>query len=80
MTRKFSVFESGLVPEHVLLSEEEKEQLLKELNIKLSQLPRMFDTDPVAKELGAKPKDVIKIIRKTEFEHSIYYRVVVKKK
>jgi len=80
MAKKVSVFESGLVPEHVLLSEEEKAELLERYGIKLSNLPRIYDNDPAAKELGAKPKDVIKIIRKSELGEETYYRVVVPSK
>ena len=80
MGKKVSIFENGLVPEHVLLSEEEKQELLERYNIKLANLPRIFDTDPAVKELGAKLKDVIKIIRKSELGEEIYYRVVVRSK
>ena len=67
-----------LVPKHIILSEEEKKKLLKELNIKLSDLPRIKVTDPAIKHLNPKPGDVVKIIRKspTAGEY-IYYRVVV---
>ena len=76
-----SIFEHELVPEHVLLSEEEKKELLEKLGVKLSQLPRIFTTDPAVKELGAKKGDVVKIIRKSEVAGTaIYYRVVVEPK
>jgi DNA-directed RNA polymerase subunit H len=67
-----------LVPKHILLSEEEKKKLLKELGIKLSDLPRIKVSDPAIKHLNPKPGDIVKIIRKspTAGEY-IYYRVVV---
>ena len=67
-----------LVPEHILLSEDEKKQLLKELGIKLSDLPRIKINDPAIKHLNPKPGDVVKIIRRsiTAGEY-VYYRVVV---
>ncbi len=55
-----------LVPKHILLNPEEKNELLKRYNIKQSQLPKIFTHDPVAKYLGLKRGDVVKIIRVSE--------------
>ena len=55
-----------LVPKHILLKPEEKDQLLKRYRIKPSQLPKIFITDPVAKYLGLKRGDVVKIVRFSE--------------
>lgn len=68
-----------LVPKHILLSEEEKEELLKKYGITLRELPRILSSDPMAKVLNAKVGDVIKIIRESPTAGvSEYYRVVVK--
>jgi len=73
------ILEHELVPKHIILSPEEREEVLKKYNItKLSQFPRILKSDPVVKAIGAKKGDLIKIIRKsTTAKEAIYYRVVV---
>ena len=67
-----------LVPKHELLSEEEAKELLKILGIKKEDLPKMKADDPIAKEIGAKPGDIVRIIREDKlFGKSVYYRLVV---
>ena len=67
-----------LVPEHTLLSDSEKEKLIKKLNIMISSLPRILVTDPAIIELNTKSGDVIKIERDSETSgRTIYYRVVI---
>lgn len=76
---EFEIENHKLVPKHILLSEKEKEELLKRYGITLKELPRILSSDPMAKALNAKVGDVIKIIRKSPTaEISEYYRVVVK--
>jgi len=78
--KEYDVLKHELVPKHIILTEEEKKELLEKLNITPKQLPKILISDPVVKAIGAKKGDIIKIIRKSVTAgESIYYRVVVKK-
>tara|TARA_Y100000310_G_C20490866_1_gene719145 strand:+ start:200 stop:409 length:210 start_codon:yes stop_codon:yes gene_type:complete len=65
-----------LQPKHIKLKKDEVDKLISELNISLTQLPKIRITDPGIDEtfeIG----DVIKIERKEDDKINIYYRVVV---
>lgn len=67
-----------LVPKHEVLSKEEAEELLRSLGIKKEQLPKIKATDPIAKEIGAKVGDIVKITRESPTAgKSIAYRLVI---
>ena len=61
-----NITEHSFVPKHILLTDEEKSQLLKRYKIKESQLPKILTSDPVARYLGLRRENVVKIIRDSE--------------
>ena len=67
-----------LVPKHEVLSEEEAKELLKILGVSKEQLPKIKADDPIAKEIGAKPGDIVRITRKSlTAGECVFYRLVV---
>jgi DNA-directed RNA polymerase subunit H len=74
----FSVENHVLVPKHSLLNDKEKEKLMKEYNISISNLPRILKSDKAIKELKVKEGDIIKVERKSPTAgKSLFYRLVV---
>lgn len=81
MAEEYRVSEHERVPKHEILSSKEKEELLERLQIKEKQLPKIYDTDPVVKEIEASVGDVIKITRKSPTAgKAVYYRLVIQEK
>jgi len=75
---QFDMMSHDLVPLHTILSEREKGELLKKYNVEPNQLPKILNTDPVSIFIGAKPGQILKIIRNSPTaKESIAYRFVV---
>jgi DNA-directed RNA polymerase subunit H len=74
----FDIFQHKLVPKQEILTEEERTELLSKFRVKPYQLPQISSVDPTVKAIGARPGDVLRVIRKspTAGEHTAYRYVV----
>ncbi len=76
--RKFSLLDHNSVPKHEIMQEDEVRSLLEKYQIEKGQLPKLKESDPVTKELGAEVGDVVKITRISQTAgESLYYRLVI---
>lgn len=80
--KKIDVLLHKYVPKHVLLTKDETDELLMKYKIGVTDLPQMFEKDPVAIAIGAKEGDIVKIVRDSETSVTsvVYYRYVKKEK
>ena len=80
--KKIDVLLHKFVPQHLLLTKEESQELLEKYHIELTDLPQIFEKDPVAIAIGAKEGDIIRIVRDshTTVINIDYFRYVKKEK
>jgi len=76
---QFNILEHQYVPQHIVLSEVEKEAVEKKYNITdPKQMPSISRYDPVSLAIGLRPGQVCKIIRPSKTSvNSIYYRYCI---
>lgn len=76
--QQLEILRHKLVPSHIIISEDEKKKLFEKLKITPDQLPKILTTDPTVISIGAKPGQIIKIIRKSPTAgEAVAYRIVV---
>jgi len=76
----FDIFEQTLVPKHEILKKEEREEILAQYRVKPYQLPWIGASDPACKAIGAKPGDIVRIIRDSPTAGKyVSYRYVVER-
>ena len=78
MPVEFDVRQHVLVPKHEILSKEKAQEVLERYKISPHQLPLIKSSDPVAKTIGAKPGDILKITHNSPTAgRAIVYRYVI---
>lgn len=66
------------MPKHEILGPSEAQHIFAKYNARPEQFPHVLTSDPVVKEVGAKPGDLIRIVRQSETAGATtYYRLVV---
>lgn len=77
-TLLYDIWEHAAVPKHTLLTNDERESLLATFKCTEDQLPRMMREDPMARYMGLRVGDVVRIERPSvTVGMDIYYRIVV---
>ncbi len=77
---RLDILKHQLVPKHEIMGAAEKKEMLEKLEISEKHMPKILDSDPVIKKIGAKPGDMIRITRKSQTAgESVYYRIVAEK-
>jgi len=76
--KEFSLIGHNMVPQHILIPDNEVNKVLKEYDVDKEQLPKIKISDPVIVEIGAEIGDVIKVIRNSPTAgEAVVYRLVI---
>jgi DNA-directed RNA polymerase subunit H (RpoH/RPB5) len=62
----FDIFEHALVPLHVILSKDERNEIAEKYHAEPYQFPWVKASDPISIIIGAKPGDVVRVIQKSQ--------------
>ncbi|MFB6283214.1 MAG: DNA-directed RNA polymerase subunit H [Halobacteria archaeon] len=76
--RGVDVTKHEMVPEHVVLDEDEIEEVTERYDIDKTDLPKISRVDSPVKQLDADTGDVVKIIRESlTTDEAVTYRIIV---
>ncbi|MEM0149615.1 MAG: DNA-directed RNA polymerase subunit RpoH/Rpb5 C-terminal domain-containing protein [Candidatus Micrarchaeaceae archaeon] len=67
-----------LIPKHVVVSASEAKKIAKKFTTTLDKFPKILESDPQVKSIGAKAGDLVAIHRTDPTGKYVYYRLVVK--
>jgi DNA-directed RNA polymerase subunit H len=80
MSTAINVLNHVMVPEHVIMTQDEIDTLLTKYQITFDHLPKIYHDDPAVVQVEAKMGDVVRIIRKSQTAgRAESYRYVVKR-
>lgn len=73
----FNILQHTMVPEHIVLTEKEKEEVMKKYYVTdIKKFPNISRFDPVALAIGVRPNEMVKIKRSSPTAiESLYYRI-----
>lgn len=74
-----NIVDHEIVPKHIPLTKKEIEELYSKYNVKKSQMPLIFESDPISRYYNMKQGDVFRIIRASgKSGQTVTYRLVIK--
>ena len=81
MELMINIVDHILVPKHIVLTQEEGQQVLEAYCAKKKDMPLILTTDPIARYYNMQPGEICKIIRSSTMTcETPFYRIVVKSK
>ncbi len=72
-----NIIQHSLVPQHILMTEDETKKFLSDNQLTLTQLPTIYHSDAVVRYYGFKRGSLIKIVRNYDKEDNFYYRLII---
>ncbi len=75
---KYNALDHEMVPEHMVLDDEEVKELTERYDIRKTDLPKIGRLDAAIKETDGEPGDVVKVVRESPTaEEAVAYRIIV---